>query len=243
MDAPCTEPVWLAGGDDAIVPAGTYRLSDRLGGAQRVEAFRMDRVPVTIERYARFIDAGGYDEPDYWDDDAWQWKHEQRIDVPRFWDEPAWRRFIRRGRPVVGVSYWEVIAFCRFEGRRLPTEREWEAAARGPEGRLYTWGDAWEDGRLGIRGIGPRVTWPVGQFRRARGPFGHDDLLGNVWQWTSDPAEVHDPDRARIVRGGSWASRADQNDTVMWNAYVLGARFSHLGFRTVALTTERSAKR
>ena len=227
-----TEAVPLKRADEAFVPAGVYALSERLGGAQPVGAFWMDRYPVTVDRFARFIDRGGYDEPDYWDDDGWIWKKEKRIVLPRFWDEPAWRRYLRRGRPVVGVSYWEAVAFCRFEGRRLPTEREWEAAARGPAGWTYTWGDAWEEGRLGVRGVGPRMTWPVGYFRRAVGPFGHHDLIGNVWQWTSDPVDPKDPDQGRVVRGGSWASRPDQNRTDSWNAYEPGAQFSHLGFRT-----------
>jgi formylglycine-generating enzyme required for sulfatase activity len=218
--------------DEAFVPAGEYKLSERLGGVRRVGAFWMDRYPVTVDRYAKFIDDGGYDESDYWDDEGWTWKKEKKIILPRFWDEPAWKRYLRRGRPVVGVSYWEAIAFCRWEGRRLPTEREWEAAARGRDGWMYTWGEAWEEGRLGVRGVGPRMTWPVGHFRRAVGLFGHYDLIGNVWQWTSDPIDAKDPDRARVVRGGSWASRPDQNRTDSWNAYEPGAQFSHLGFRT-----------
>lgn len=214
------------------MPSGTYRLSARAGGTQEVEAFWLDRQPVTVDRFAEFIDAGGYEDQDLWDDAGWFWKQKSKIDRPRFWDDPVWKRFLRPGRPVVGVSYHEASAFCCFAERRLPTEREWEAAARGFDGWMYTWGDEWEEGRVGIRGIGPRMTWPVGFFRRARGPFGHDDLLGNVWQWTSDPADPSDPDRARIVRGGSWASRPDQNTTESWNAYNLDGRFSHLGFRT-----------
>jgi iron(II)-dependent oxidoreductase len=218
--------------DERFVPSGTYLLSARLGGAQAVEGFWLDRQPVTVDRYARFIEAGGYDDPDHWEDEGWLWKQREGIECPRFWDEPEWRRFLRKNRPVVGVSFHEATAFARFEGRRLPTERELEAASRGPKGWMYTWGEAWEEGRIGIRGVGPRMTWPVGFFRRARGPFGHDDLLGNVWQWTSDPGDPNDPDRTRVVRGGSWASRPDQNTTDSWNAYECTARFSHLGFRT-----------
>lgn len=229
-----SEAVLLPAADDALVPAGAYRLSARLGGVQLVGAFRLDRAPVTVERYAAFIEAGGYDDPNLWEEDGWAWLVSERIDLPRFWDEPEWRRFVRRGRPVVGVSFFEACAFCSFEGRRLPTERELEAAARGPEGHLYTWGDTWEPGRLGVRGIGPRMTWPVGHFRGARGPFGHDDLLGNVWQWTSDPADPADPERGYVVRGGSWASSPDLNTTESWNVYAPEGRFSHLGFRTAA---------
>lgn len=231
-EADITEAVPLKRPDEAKVPAGLYALSARIGGSQWVDALWLDRHPVTVDRYRRFIEAGGYEDPEYWDDDGWAWKRDERVVLPRFWDEPAWRRFLRRGRPVVGVSFFEASAFCRFEGRRLPSERELEAAARGPKGFRYTWGDDWEDGRLGIRGVGPRMTWPVGQFRRAMGVFGHHDLLGSVWQWTSDPADPDDPDRGRIVRGGSWASRPDQNTNESWNAYERGAQFSHLGFRT-----------
>jgi formylglycine-generating enzyme required for sulfatase activity len=227
-----SDAVPLKRADEALVPTGVYRLSDRLGGAQTVEQFWLDRYPVTVDRYAKFIDAGGYEESDYWDDDGWDWKRDKNIVLPRFWDEPAWRRYLRRGRPVVGVSYWEAIAFCRFEKRRLPSERELEAAARGEKGSLYTWGNEWEDGRLGIRDVGPRMTWPVGYFRRAVGPFGHYDLIGNVWQWTTDALDPEDPQSVRVVRGGSWASRPDQNRTDSWNAYEPGAQFSHLGFRT-----------
>lgn len=237
-EARSTRPLWLDCPDESRVPEGRYRLSTRLGGAQHVHSFSLDRHLVTVDRYRCFVEAGGYEDPDHWDSEGWSWKQAHRIDRPRFWDDPEWRRFLRRGRPVVGVSYHEAAAFCRFERRRLPTEREWESAARGPEGWTYTWGDEWEEGRLGVRGIGPRMTWPVGFFRRARGPFGHHDLLGNVWQWTSDSAERAQPlhgNERKIVRGGSWASRPDQNRTDSWNAYALDARFSHLGFRTAAL--------
>lgn len=227
-----TDAVPLKRADEAFVAKNIYRLSDRLGGAQEIKGFWLDRYPVTVERYAKFIEADGYDEPDYWDDEGWDWKRDKKIELPRFWDEPAWKRYLRKGRPVVGVSYWEALAFARFEERRLPTEREWEAAARGPSGFTYTWGDEWEEGRLGIRGVGPRMTWPVGQFRRAVGPFGHHDMLGNIWQWTSKRVDESDPESPRIVRGGSWASRPDQNRTDSWNAYEPGAQFSHLGFRT-----------
>jgi formylglycine-generating enzyme required for sulfatase activity len=227
-----SEAILLDRADERFVPSGMYRLSARAGGEQHVDGFWLDRHLVTVDRYAEFIESGGYEEQDFWDDEGWLWLRRERIACPRFWEEAAWARFLRKNRPVVGVSHHEASAFARFEGRRLPTEREIEAASRGPEGFTYTWGHVWEEGRIGVRGVGPRMTWPVGYFRRAKGPFGHDDLIGNVWQWTADPGDPRDPNRTRVVRGGSWASRPDQNTTDSWNAYAPTARFSHLGFRT-----------
>lgn len=220
--------------DDRSVPGGRYRLSGRVGGEQEITCFLLDRFPVTVERYGRFIDAGGYQERSFWDAGAWAWKETQRIRLPRFWDDPKWRRFVRARRPVVGVSWYEARAFCAFEGRRLPSEREWEAAARGFEGSVFPWGDEWIDGLVGVRGVGPRMTWPVGTFRGGRGPFGHEDIIGNVWQWTVDPLGPDEPE-SMAVRGGSWASPPEQNRTDHWNGYDKGARFSHLGFRTARI--------
>jgi formylglycine-generating enzyme required for sulfatase activity len=210
------------------VPAGRYLLSERLGGAQDLEKpFWLDRYPVTVARFLAFIERGGHRDRALWSDQGWTWREANAITEPRFFGDPKWARFLRPGRPIVGVSWWEAEAFCRFEGRRLPTEREWECAARGSDGRAYPWGPEWEDGRIAVRGVGPRVTWPVGFFQRARGPFGHLDLVGNVWQWTADSLEG-----TAIVKGGSWASRPEQNRTDHVNAYAKEQRHSHVGFRT-----------
>ncbi len=229
------------------VPSGLYALSERLGGIQRVDGFFLDRYPVTVERYARFVEAGGYRDRAWWDDEAWAWRSSEGIEAPRFWDDPGWplwRRFLRPSRPVVGVSWYEACAFSAFEGRRLPSAAEWVAAARGPEGWAFPWGEDWEDGRVAVRGVGPRCTWPVGFWPGSRGPFGHHDLVGNVWQWTEDEGEPGPGRRAgarrvAAVRGGSWASRPEQNRTDHWNAYARDGRHSHVGFRTVALVPPR----
>ncbi len=196
----------------------------------------MDRYPVTVARYALFVDAGGYDDEELWDDEGWAWRSENAILTPRWWEEqdPHWARFLTPDRPIVGVSWYEARAFCRFAGRRLPSEAEWEAAARGPEGRLYPWGDSWEPERAGNRGKGPRLTWPVGSFPAAEGPFGHHDLVANVWQWTSDPWP--DPSSSSMAaRGGAWSARDEHCRSDHRNAYEKDGRWSHVGFRTVAL--------
>ena len=220
------------------VPSGQYALSDRAGGRQMIAAFTMDRYPVTVERYARFIDQKGYENRDFWSPEAWIWLRKENIKCPRFWGDknwPLWRRFLRPTRPVVGVSWYEAQAFCRFENRRLPTEAEWEAGARGPSGLIYPWGNEWENNRVGVRGVGPRVTWPVGYFPQSVAPFGHHDMVGNLWQWTSNVFDDSRQFGAMAVRGGSWASRPDQNRCDHFNGYLKDGRHSHLGFRTIAI--------
>lgn len=224
-----TAPVWLEGRGGALrVPAGRYRLSARLGGEQDVEELEVDRHLVCVADFREFIDAGGYEEQRWWSPEGWRWKVEQQITKPRFFGPGEWRRFVRPTRPIVGVSFYEAEAYARFLGRRLPTEAEWEATARGPAGRAYPWGEELDVGRVGMRGMGPRVTWPCGYFPRGAGPFGHLDLVGNVWQWTTTK------DRGGvIVRGGSWASRPEQGRTDFFNVYDPSTRHSHVGFRTV----------
>ena len=113
---------------------------------------------------------------------------------------------------MVGVSFWEAEACCAWAGGRLPSEQEWEAAARGPEGYEYPWGNRWQDGICNTREAGLGVTSPVGLFpgsRQAR--LGIEDLAGNVWEWC---ASIYQEDLgsarrardtlARVLRGGSW---------------------------------------
>jgi formylglycine-generating enzyme required for sulfatase activity len=127
---------------------------------------------------------------------------------------------------VVGVSYYEAEAYAQFANRRLPTELEWERAARGEDGRVYPWGDAWEPMNAHHRG-GLRHTLPVGCFPAGRSPHGLYDAAGNVWEWCQGGSSA-----LRPARGGSWNAHPPQLTCASRNAWPPAAQFSNIGFRT-----------
>lgn len=123
---------------------------------------------------------------------------------PELWRDSKWNG---PTQPVVGVSWWEADAFCRWAGCRLPTEREWEAAARGPEGWDYPWKGEWREGICNSSEADLGVTTPVGIFPDSAAVCGAHDMAGNVWEWCNDiwdPSKLSDPDAGRVLRGGSW---------------------------------------
>ncbi len=125
------------------VPAGTYPYGEE-GGTVEIEApFRIGRYPVTNDQYRAFMEDGGYDERRWWSDDGWAWVREKGAKEPGYWRDRRWNG---PNQPVIGVSFFEAEACCAWAGGRLPSEQEWEAAARGPDGHVYPWGDGWEDG-------------------------------------------------------------------------------------------------
>jgi hypothetical protein len=138
-----------------------------------VGAFDLARYPVTNGLYAQFIAAGGYSTPEYWTPEGWAWRQDSARTAPLFWNDP---KFAGDDRPVVGVSWYEAVAFTRWAsattGRaiRLPTEIEWEWAARGENIRwLYPWGGTFNPDRLnsGVEGISGETagkTIPVGTY-------------------------------------------------------------------------------
>jgi hypothetical protein len=182
------------------VPAGTYPYSNRT--VEIRQPFWIGRYPVTNQQFAAFIAAGGYRDRRWWSNEGQAWLEQEKPAQPEAWYDRRWNA---PNQPVVGMSFWEAEAFCAWAGGRLPTEEEWEAAARGPKGLVYPWGDVWQNGICNTLEAGLRVTSPIGLFPRARqADRAIDDLAGNVWEWCEsfyDPK--HYPD-ARVVRGGSW---------------------------------------
>jgi len=170
------------------------------------QPFRLSKYPVTNGLFARFVAAGGYDNRSLWHDNGWKWREQNEVREPELWRDVKWNGLTQ---PVVGVSWWEADAFCRWAGCRLPTEREWEAAARGPKGWAYPWGDDWREGICNSSEADLGVTTPVGIFPGSAAVCGAHDMAGNVWEWcgdTFDAARTDDPEAGRVLRGGSWTS-------------------------------------
>jgi iron(II)-dependent oxidoreductase len=200
-----------------------------------IPEFEIGRTPVTNGAYLEFLANDGYRRRECWSEKGWSWKQRDGIERPGTWSEDlryewrlgAWEP-LDPARPVVHVSWFEADAFARAHGARLPTELEWEKAAswdeRSQEKRTYPWGeDRPQPGRhanLDQRNRGPV---PVGHHPLGSSVFGCEDMLGQVWEWTASPftgypgfvpypykeySEVFFGDDYRVLRGGSWATRA-----------------------------------
>ncbi|HEY2204866.1 MAG TPA: ergothioneine biosynthesis protein EgtB [Pseudonocardia sp.] len=193
---------------EVLVPAGPFTMgtssepwaldNERPAHPVEVPAFVIDTAPVTNGQYAAFIAAGGYDDRRWWNDEGWRHRAEAGLVAPQFWarDGDRWyrRRFgvvepVRDDEPVVHVCFHEAAAYAAWAGKRLPTEPEWEKAARWDpatgRSRRYPWGDedpTPERANLGQRHLGPV---PVGAYPAGASPLGVHQLIGDVWEWTS----------------------------------------------------------
>jgi formylglycine-generating enzyme required for sulfatase activity len=161
----------------------------------------IDKYPVTNEKYRAFVLADGYGNQAYWSSDGWKWKTEENISSPEYWNDTEWDK---ADHPVVGVSYYEAEAYAKWAGKRLPTEREWEKAARGEDGREYLWGDEFDQEKCNSAETHLKHTTPVTQYPNGVSPYGCYDMAGNVWEWCAD---WYDKKKgSRVFRGGSWNS-------------------------------------
>ncbi len=257
---------------DAEVPGGEFMLgaTDDMGfvfdnekWAHLVELapFRISRAPTTNGQFAAFVDDGGYRKKELWSEAGWSWRADAGVEHPVYWSkrngEWSRRHFdkvepLLPHHPVIYVNWHEAEAYCRWAGRRLPTEAEWEMAASSAPGggkRLYPWGDepptprhANLDGLL----LGPV---DVAAFPEGESAFGCRQMMGNVWEWCADdfepyPGFVRDPYKDysepwfgdhKVQRGGSWATRSRMLRNTWRNFGLPERRDLIVGFRTCTL--------
>ncbi|WP_095756534.1 ergothioneine biosynthesis protein EgtB [Streptomyces xinghaiensis] len=228
---------------EVLVPGGPFTMgtsaepwaldNERPAHRRDVPAFLIDTVPVGNGAYLRFIEDGGYEEPRWWAPGGWAYVREHGLRAPLFWrrEGSGWvrRRFgvtepVPLGEPVLHVSWYEADAYARWAGRRLPTEAEWEKAARHDpatgRSRRYPWGDADpgpDQANLGQRHLRPA---PLGSWPRGASPLGVRQLIGDVWEWTASDflpypgfrafpyreySEVFFGPEHKVLRGGSFA--------------------------------------
>lgn len=194
------------------VPKGPFLYGDQKTRETIDYDYWIDKYPVTNEKYRVFISAGGYGNQQYWSDDGWKWKTTNNVTGPQYWDDPQWNK---ADHPVVGVSYFEAEAYAKWAGKRLPTEQEWEKAARGQgDGREYPWGDEFDKGKCNSAHARVSHTTPVTSYSTGVSPYGCYDMVGNVWEWCAD---WYDERKGlRVIRGGSWDDRRERKELNVW---------------------------
>lgn len=235
------------------IPAATYpigdasRLLSRPVHAVTLSDFQIMQYAVSNELFAKFVSAGGYRSQPYWSQAGWRWKNSKAATHPAFWGDA---NFDANAQPVIGICWYEALAFANWLSAEtqarwtLPTEPQWEAAARGL--------DANGSGTPHSAG---RSTIPVTDARHTAW-CGAINLLGNVWEWCStrwgrnwqtlgypypyDPADGREDlsgSHARVMRGGSWYDYPRDAHPSQRARYLPGSRASNIGLRLVRNTS------
>jgi formylglycine-generating enzyme required for sulfatase activity len=185
------------------IPAGEFLMgsddgpeTERPQHRVHLDEYYIAKHPLTNAQYRRFLEATGHEKPPLWGD----------------------KRFNQPNQPVVAVTWYDAMAYCKWAGLRLPTEREWEKAARGTEGRKWTWGDDPPDVKRCNFGNNVGATTEVGSYPDGASPYGCLEMAGNVWEWCmtkwresyqEDPDDSAEGEERRVQRGGAWWNDAN----------------------------------
>jgi iron(II)-dependent oxidoreductase len=228
-----------------LIPAGACLVGSPNGGysydnernAHEVDlpGFYLDTAPVSCGSFEAFVGDGGYNREELWSQEGWQWRSDSGAQAPANWqkDDGGWlARWmdrlepLRHDLPVTHVNFWEAEAYSRWAGKRLPTEMEWEKAAlwdaEKGEARPFPWGaqpPTRVRANLDQLGFGPAS---VGAYPQGASAYGVEQMIGDVWEWTSsnfipfpgfeaypyaEYSEIFFGDAYKVLRGGSWATR------------------------------------
>jgi len=211
------------------IPAGEFTMGsdvedERPPHTVFVDAFEIDKLEVTNEDFERFVAETGYvTDAEKAGDTSWRYYAK---------DKPQ--------HPVVKATWNDANAFCQWAGKRLPTEAEWEKAARGTDARSYPWGNQWDAARANAKEAGNRGTTVVGSFPAGASPYGVMDMAGNVSEWTTDwfkaypGGDFYSPyfgEKYRVIRGGGWFSDQNLVRTTERSASAVELANDDVGFR------------
>ena len=265
---------------DVAIPGGTYMLganqempfvldNEKWAHPVEIEPFSIANTAVTVAQYRQFVEAGGYQNQSYWSEEGWTWRQKAEAEHPVYWQQEADGSWCMRWfeemvplepyHPMMHVNFYEASAYCKWAGRRLPTEAEWELAASAQlteDGNgftttkpLYPWGNeapSREQANLDSAALGPI---DVRALPAGDSAFGLRQMIGNVWEWTADtfgafPGFVIDPydtysepsfGQQKVLRGGCWVTRSRVIRNTWRNFYTPDRNNIFAGFRTVAL--------
>ena len=243
--------------DFVAIPAGKFLYGDEKEEKEIPYQYWVAKYPVTNLQFARFMKDGGYDQEKWWSKDGWAWRtgkydtkakdgfekdiiSRRSVDEraqPYYWDNVSYRNLLQ---PVVGVTWFESQAYCKWMNEqtlnitppknylvRLPTEQEWEYAARGTDGREYPWEGEFDKKYANVdsRGTSAVTTFPSG-----KSPFGVHDMSGNVWEWSAD---WYEKGKYSSLRGGSWANDHRNARCASRDRYLPDNFNNNIGFRLV----------
>lgn len=199
-------------------------------------AYWIDKTPVTNGEFARFVQENGYmttaektgigcaNIRGKWEDiEGANWRYPAGYELGSIEN--------KLDHPVVQVSWEDAVAYAKWSGKRLPTEQEWEKAARGKDGREYPWGDLKPTVELCNFGKHEGRTTPVGKYSpQGDSPFGCVDMSGNVWEWTASGEGIN----GRVLRGGGWSHPAENVRLFLRSIHDSDERYDTDGFRCVS---------
>jgi iron(II)-dependent oxidoreductase len=262
---PCPGDVEISGGDFTLGASPEYPFvfdNEKWAHPVLLRPFRIARAPVSNFEFKAFVEAGGYEDERWWSREGWDWRLHAGARHPVYWQRESAGCWLRREfdrmvaledhKPVLHVNWFEADAYCRWAGRRLPSEAEWEIAASQPRQsgarRMFPWGNEaptpWR-ANLDWSTIG---CVEVGSLPAGDSAHGCRQMIGNVWEWTAShflpyPGFVADPYAEysapwfgdhMVLRGGCWATRSRLIRNTWRNFYTPDRRDVWAGFRTCA---------
>jgi gamma-glutamyl hercynylcysteine S-oxide synthase len=233
--------------------------NERPQHVRELGSFWIDALPVTNGQMREFIEDGGYERRELWSEPGWQWKQTGRVKLPRYWHEERGNFFVRSfgtvepmdaGLPVCHLSWYEADAYARYAGKRLPSEAEWEKAASWDEAsgtkHRYPWGDERPSTAMANLDQLAFGTAPAGSYASYPSPYGAQQLMGDVWEWTSSGFDAFEGFRPfpypeysepflggpfKVLKGGSWATQPGAVTTAFRNWDYPERRQIFAGFR------------